>query len=1024
MNRDPLGRIGTIALVLALCQHAARAAEYTYCGPVATVNEGWFHDTGNWSPAGGPPGSADVAVFDEDNWFNVYLAQPVITNKQLKISAGDVSFMMGVPTLLPCHDPAIYHLEGAGTFIRVAAVIGNKPGPRTTLRVHGSLPAHCLRPGFVNADGMLIIGQNEDSSGRLMFGRTGTTTGPTTWTSTYPTWVGSAGDGELVIPVTHTMINSSAVLGSAYGSRGQAVVDGTWTNNGLLKIGAGGHGTLSVRGEVFSSGDCYIGEDPGSVGEVFVDWSASLPGDWITEGTLCVGGDDSGPGGSGSITVDGGHVDVHEHTKVWSAGTIIQNQGSVTLGHTQIRHGGEITVTDGVFIADDLEVFAGGLFELTGGSAACDSVNCAGTLDLTGGTLYVHGDLRQATGFAINLSDDATLNVDALTGYQADWNWTGGTLNVTDDHLRIDDGQPLGPDVEIGPGQTLTVADALFVGPDTYGSLSVLQGGSVVSDYAEIGGPSSGGSALLSGDGTLWTVHHALVVGGADGSQLTAQTGAGLATNGALIAYEADMNAAIALHGAGTEWRSTGPFLAGGDETTSGGAGTVEIGDGAILTVDSSMTVWDDFTVTILGDDSRLVADDLTIIGGVAATDEGLVDLSGGSLSIEQGGMLNAPIIGNATTSVALHDAGSSWSVPGSLQIGVDTAGVGHVHALSLAPGTVVAVEDTATVANMFALTLGGGTISANMIDIIDPNFSDFGTLHGHVVAAGSLAAAGDLVVGDMERAGAVEIAGAVTVGPHHVTLQQLGRLFLTGATSIAGGTLTVPHSLGLTASDSIVGFGVLETPNDPVAAIINNGEIIGTSQTEPIELTGYITGVGTLANVTIFGTDAPGFAAPAHVERGSVTYAGTVAIELGGLTAGSEHDDIHHATGIPHFGGTLVVELIDGFEPAAGDLFTILTYPSRVGTFDVHALPALPRDLVWDIHYGPCALTLGVVGPIPGDCNGDSTVDLTDHSALTACLIGPGQSTTPACGCYDVNDSGAVDLADFAVFQTAFTGS
>ena len=58
-----------------------------------------------------------------------------------------------------------------------------------------------------------------------------------------------------------------------------------------------------------------------------------------------------------------------------------------------------------------------------------------------------------------------------------------------------------------------------------------------------------------------------------------------------------------------------------------------------------------------------------------------------------------------------------------------------------------------------------------------------------------------------------------------------------------------------------------------------------------------------------------------------------------------------------------------------------------------------------------------------PGDCEDDGDVDLFDHAGFEACVTGPGRAVEFDCRCYDLNRSGTVDLADFAVAQTRFTG-
>jgi len=58
------------------------------------------------------------------------------------------------------------------------------------------------------------------------------------------------------------------------------------------------------------------------------------------------------------------------------------------------------------------------------------------------------------------------------------------------------------------------------------------------------------------------------------------------------------------------------------------------------------------------------------------------------------------------------------------------------------------------------------------------------------------------------------------------------------------------------------------------------------------------------------------------------------------------------------------------------------------------------------------------------GDCDTDGMVNLFDYGSFEDCLSGP-ESDPPAgaCRCFDLDDSGAVDLGDFARLQLQFAG-
>lgn len=56
-----------------------------------------------------------------------------------------------------------------------------------------------------------------------------------------------------------------------------------------------------------------------------------------------------------------------------------------------------------------------------------------------------------------------------------------------------------------------------------------------------------------------------------------------------------------------------------------------------------------------------------------------------------------------------------------------------------------------------------------------------------------------------------------------------------------------------------------------------------------------------------------------------------------------------------------------------------------------------------------------------PTDCNDDGSADLLDHASFIQCLAGPDGVAPKRCECNDVNNSGGVDLRDFATAQNTF---
>jgi len=124
----------------------------------------------------------------------------------------------------------------------------------------------------------------------------------------------------------------------------------------------------------------------------------------------------------------------------------------------------------------------------------------------------------------------------------------------------------------------------------------------------------------------------------------------------------------------------------------------------------------------------------------------------------------------------------------------------------------------------------------------------------------------------------------------------------ITGTTSLSGG--------------NIAASGVLK---------IQGGSLSGAGiVTATVAITGQVNpgGVGASGVITITGNYAQ---APA----------GTLNIELGGLTAGTQYDQLKISS-TATLSGTLDVSLIGGFAPGSGNSFQVMTYGSRTGLFAI----------------------------------------------------------------------------------------
>ncbi|HEU5396372.1 MAG TPA: hypothetical protein VFV81_04340 [Verrucomicrobiae bacterium] len=78
---------------------------------------------------------------------------------------------------------------------------------------------------------------------------------------------------------------------------------------------------------------------------------------------------------------------------------------------------------------------------------------------------------------------------------------------------------------------------------------------------------------------------------------------------------------------------------------------------------------------------------------------------------------------------------------------------------------------------------------------------------------------------------------------------------------------------------------------------------------------------------------------------------------------------------------GTLSVGLNNGYSPALGAAFPLLTYGSATGSFSALNVPVLPSSLVWQTGYGATTFTLSVTTAPPAELSGPAMENGTNFS-------------------------------------------
>lgn len=327
------------------------------------------------------------------------------------------------------------------------------------------------------------------------------------WSVGSDLFIGSGGNGTLVIQDGGTVSNNTGFIGNGSSEQGEVTVSGhdgsgnasTWTNNGDLVVGQSGTGTLLIEnGGVVSNADAYIGADTGVQGTVTVsgrdvNGNAST---WTSTGQVYIG--DSG---IGALNInDGGVV----NSALASIGNSSGGVGSVTVsGHDSNGHASTWNNTNQIYVGASgtgtLLIEDGGLVNsgqgVIGSSLGANAVTVSGR-DVNGNAstwnaannIYVgfsgNGTLTVSDGAAVATSTNGGGAASVFIGYM---NGSTGTVNVSS---------------STGNASSLTATDRIDVGYNGTGTMTVEKGGfvSADSDIHIAYGPSSSGTLHLNGD--------------------------------------------------------------------------------------------------------------------------------------------------------------------------------------------------------------------------------------------------------------------------------------------------------------------------------------------------------------------------------------------------------------------------------------------------------------------------------------------------------------------------------------------
>jgi T5SS/PEP-CTERM-associated repeat protein len=610
-------------------------------------------------------------------------------------------------------------------------------------------------------------------------------------------------------------------------------------------------------------------------------------------------------------------------------------------------------------------------------ASAVDVVALSARVD-GGGTLHARGDVdirpQEGTPALITFADDSHFKIESGDlsvgdgGSAAVLAVTAGAELTTSGNTFLSNGS-----ISVTGPSGWSAADECQIGSGGSGGVSIGDGGEFSANHdltVFVGGivetptgPRSTGEVTVSGSGSTWIQSGGvgiatgqLVLGAGPGSGQFVLENGGNVIQGVDTTLGLDLGTgSITVTGAGTLWDSadelhvaegTDSFgdisvLAGGEARFS----EAQIGTGlrseGLVSVDggdSKMTISGGMTIASLGVADVDISNGGTLsaasarIGAVLAS-EGIAKVRGQNSSLATSGDL---IVGEAGTGEVRVTDGGRVNVGGKLIVG--DRGVGTLNILD---GTVV--SSSSVIAQSLAPVRSKGTVN--------------------VGAKGVWLNTGLLAVGDILAGG----EATLNIDPEGLMITNT---FIASASGTVNGKVITASGAAQTVLDSLLDGNSPRGTNQsttPPTGLITNTLTIESGSTIDVEQVileegGTLAGEGrfkfALSNPGVLSPGVDDCTAGRLVIDGDYTQAagGQLRIKLGGSEPGSTFDQLQ-VEGTANLAGTLVVTAVDGFSPAVGSQFDVLTARSIVGSFD-----EIESSAEFELAYSADRLTLTVL--------------------------------------------------------------
>lgn len=463
-------------------------------------------------------------------------------------------------------------------------------------------------------------------------------------------------------------------------------------------------------------------------------------------------------------------------------------------------------------------------------------------------------------------------------------------------------------------------ADALFDLPNTY---SVNFGASAESRSLTVksGNVSLTGVAITYEIGALHNQSHGVKVGVDNGDTATLRLEKPYMTilnhGHAVIGDASGATGEVSLQGWEAIWVNQGHFAIG-----ESGIGTVAVTQGASVMVAGGTGVGNNAgslgQLLVDGPQSSWYANG-AVSAGYYDGGQGSILVSGGALFTARHVTTIAQFEGSQGD-VIITGSGSTWTSGHYIEVGAGGRGS-------------LTVSGGGTLVNQYAASIGISGEGDVLVTGKDSRWINNGDLRVgwgksslNIADSGTVFNRSAYIAGDdahvlVSGAGSIwNASGSIYIGEHDYH----------GLVSVADGGKVISNHILIGQYGTLAGTGTIEAPISNFGGVISPGNSAGLL----------------------------------HVAGDIQQFAGVMAIQIGGLAAGTEYD-LLDVSGDVYLGGNLKVDLFDGFVPSPGDTFQFLTAKNISGSFGSLHLPTVPGGH-WVYEQTPKTLSLTFVVPEP----------------------------------------------------------